>query len=62
MIKCTLIEIDNDNRAIICVGEDPRGKVETTKPLTWIGYEQGHFRVGDKSYQFITADEAVKLG
>jgi hypothetical protein len=60
MIKCTLIEVDNDNRAIICVGDDPHGKVERTAPIILINHAVRTFCTETKWYEFNTADEAVK--
>ena len=57
MIKCSLIEITNDNRAVICVGEGEDGKVITTGKLDAVSYrfkrlfEVGFKRVYDFSEQ-----------
>ena len=52
MIKCSLIEITNDNRAVICVGEGEDGEVRTTEKLKWVNYVRERFSDGKKEYDF----------
>ena len=52
MIKCSLIDITTDNRAVICIGEDPHGKVMTTPKLSRVDYQQKILVAGGKRYDF----------
>lgn len=56
MIKCSLIEVDNDNRAIICVGGvnvgDTDGEVRRTPRIEWIDYASGGFKANGQIYDF----------
>ena len=58
-INCTLIEIDNDNRAVICVGEDPDAGIVVTGPVRWIHWDVQQFATATDHYYFQTADQAV---
>jgi hypothetical protein len=52
MVKCSLIEVTTDNRAVIIVGEDPDAEVKTTPRLSEINYENGNFKAGRRWYLF----------
>ena len=52
MIKCSLIEITNDNRAVICVGEGEDGEVKMTPPISYIAYDDKLFVIKGDYYDF----------
>ena len=52
MIKCSLIEVDNDHRAIICTGAGSKGSVKKTRPLDWIDYQGKQFHAAGRTYDF----------
>lgn len=51
-IKCSLIEVDNDHRAIICVGEGAAGSVKKTHKIRDIDYACKVFYAGRHVYDF----------
>lgn len=53
-IECSLIEVGNDGRAVICVGAEKRGHccVKTTPPVDWINYRTKKFSAGGRLYYF----------
>jgi len=55
-IKCGLIEIGNDNRAVIVVNEGkPNSAVIATGRVDSVDYKRGVFKVGQKVYDFSVA-------
>lgn len=51
-IKCSLIEITTDNRAVICLGEGERGEVRTTPRLRWVNFDDHRLCAGKRVYDF----------
>ena len=52
MIQCVLINIDNDNRAVICVGEGEDGEVKSTGPISWHDIDNREFCARGKIYSY----------
>ena len=57
-IRCILLEIDTDNRAVVITGDfvgdedHAAGSIETTEPLQWIDYRNKMLSDGFANYDF----------
>lgn len=52
IINCSLIEVDNDHRAVISLPKKHGGDIVKTKPIDRIDYENKTFHAAGRTYDF----------